>query len=454
MAITQQQYADLADFAYKEQKEIKVERVYAINGSNYKILAHSSDKKTDYQGTIYQKVDTGEIIVAHRGTEPTKKGDVAADHEMASKFTNPQISHALKLTEMALGFAQKEASKTGKAPEVTVTGHSLGGALAQVSAFEYGLKAQTFNAYGAAGLKYTDLYGNKETVPFQNNGKVTNHMMAGDVVSAANNHFGRNVIYARPKEIESLKNHHYGDGKPGNNQMWRAAKDLMGSKHNAHNMPNFTNEKGPSILSDPKAKELAQKEAATINEYRNEIKANRGPILRNIKVADKVSDAFFPSKSIFKKIISDNTDHSQEKSTLYAQKKGKGDLNDIINNDVKSIYAKLESSLGPQLADKGAGKWAAPMIAATTYACVEKGMSADKIAHIGINEKENVLYAVSANRRDFATVDAIEASKVNPEQTLLAANQLHDQLGIENQQKEMDRQMQMNQQQHGGIKFA
>ncbi|WP_434778541.1 lipase family protein [Neisseria sp. Ec49-e6-T10] len=453
MAITQQQYADLASSSYEEHKKYTVNNEYNIGGTNYKILAHSSDKNTDYQGTIYQRVDTGEIIVAHRGTEPNKKGDVAADYEMASKFTNPQIPHALKLTELAFKFAKDHEKEFGNAPEISVTGHSLGGALAQVSAFEYGLKAETFNAYGAAGLKYTDLYGNKETVPLQNNGKVTNHIMAGDVVGAANNHFGKNVIYAREKEIEVLKAHKYGDGKPGNNQMWRAAKELM-SKHNAHNMPNFTNEKGPSILSDPKAKELAQKEASIIHEYRSDIKANRGPILKKVNTADKVSDAIFPSKMILKKILSDNTDHSQEKSTLYAQREGKGDLNDIMNNDVKGIYAKLESSLGPQLADKGAGKWAEPMIAATTYACVQKGLSADKIAHIGINEKENVLYAVSANRRDFATVNAIEASKVNPEQTLLAANQLHDQMGMETQQKELDRQMQMNQQQHGGMKFA
>ncbi|WP_434777276.1 lipase family protein [Neisseria sp. Ec49-e6-T10] len=450
MPISEKQYADLASHSYNPAKK---DDIHTINGIEYAVLAHSSDKTTDYQGTIYQRVDTGEIIVAHRGTEGNKK-DAAVDYEMASKFTNPQIPHALELTNLALEKAQSYAKRNNvPVPEVTVTGHSLGGALAQVSAYEYGLKAETFNAYGAAGLKYTDLTGHNKIVPLQSNGKVTNHMMAGDVVSAANNHFGKNVVYARPKEIESLKYWDYGDGKPNNNDMWRAAGMQM-TKYNAHGVVNFTDEKSPSVLSNSVAKDLAIKEAATIKEYRDEIRANREPIMKKLNNLENGIDKAKDTWQGIKDKFSDNTDYSQEKSTLYAEKDSKGDLNSIMNDNVKSIYAKLESSLGSQLTEKGAGKWAEPMIAATTYACVEKGMSADKIAHIGINEKENVLYAISANKRDFATVNAIDASKVNPEQTLLAANQLHDQMGIETQQKELDRQMQMNQQQHGGMKFA
>jgi putative lipase involved disintegration of autophagic bodies len=40
------------------------------------------------------------------------------------------------------------------APQVTVTGHSLGGALAQITSHHFNVKGETFNAYGAVSLSY------------------------------------------------------------------------------------------------------------------------------------------------------------------------------------------------------------------------------------------------------------------------------------------------------------
>ncbi|WP_434777500.1 hypothetical protein [Neisseria sp. Ec49-e6-T10] len=117
-----------------------------------------------------------------------------------------------------------------------------------------------------------------------------------------------------------------------------------------------------------------------------------------------------------------------------------------INNDVKNVYDKLYEGLAPQLAGKGAEKWTVPMLAEMTNECIKKGMSADKIAHMGINEEKNTIYVVANNKRDFATVDAIEASKANPNERLQEANQLHGDL----EQKELDRQLQLAQQQERG----
>ena len=73
MSLTHQQYADLSSDAYEnyragvrkasERDEIE------LNGTTYKILEHYDNPRTGYQGTIYQRADTGEITVAHRGTE-------------------------------------------------------------------------------------------------------------------------------------------------------------------------------------------------------------------------------------------------------------------------------------------------------------------------------------------------------------------------------------------------
>lgn len=287
MTVSIQQHADLAAHSY-EIPEVGKERT--INNINYRVLEYYSDEKTDYQGTIYQRVDTGEIIVAHRGTETTK-GDIAADYEMATKFTNPQIPHALRLTEIALQRAEEYAKRENvPIPEVSITGHSLGGALAQVTAYEYDLKAMTFNAYGAANLTYTNLYGQGKSVPHVDNGKIVNHMMAGDVVSAGNDHLGKNEIYIRAEEVVSLEYWNYGDGKDDNNWVKMAAATQM-TKYNAHTITNFTDEDGPSILSNSIYKYMARANAEMIDEYRSDVRSTKGIVAdKATKVEEKIDN--------------------------------------------------------------------------------------------------------------------------------------------------------------------
>lgn len=94
MSLTTQEYANLADHAYKDidQKDIN-EKKFDIGGIQYKVLAHYSDKDTDYQGTIYQQVDTGEIVVAHRGTYSLE--DAIIDYGMITREVNLQSPSVL-----------------------------------------------------------------------------------------------------------------------------------------------------------------------------------------------------------------------------------------------------------------------------------------------------------------------------------------------------------------------
>jgi alpha-beta hydrolase superfamily lysophospholipase len=50
---------------------------------------------------------------------------------MVLSRTNPQVADAIELTRHALQHAKDRVGDYGQIPEVTVTGHSLGGALAQ-----------------------------------------------------------------------------------------------------------------------------------------------------------------------------------------------------------------------------------------------------------------------------------------------------------------------------------
>ena len=75
MPLTHRDYAALSADAYEDHKVGRrapgQEEVVPLNGHNYKVLEHVNNRQNGYQGTIYQRVDTGEIIVGHRGTEGT-----------------------------------------------------------------------------------------------------------------------------------------------------------------------------------------------------------------------------------------------------------------------------------------------------------------------------------------------------------------------------------------------
>ncbi len=107
MSLNHQQYADLASDAYKDyapgvRKQGEEEKAL-INGVTYKILEHYSNPRNGYQGTIYQRMDTGEMVVAHRGTEVDKgvkaivQDALYTDGSMALSRVNPQADDAIKL---------------------------------------------------------------------------------------------------------------------------------------------------------------------------------------------------------------------------------------------------------------------------------------------------------------------------------------------------------------------
>ncbi|HZF97221.1 MAG TPA: DUF6792 domain-containing protein, partial [Pseudoxanthomonas sp.] len=204
MSITSQQYANLTAHAYGEEHDGKkgqmrhlVNEKVTLEGVTYEVLDYM-DSRSGYQGAIYQRVDTGEIVVAHRGTEFDReliKDGVLADGGMVAARTNSQMADALKFTQRALDHAKNSVSIYHHTPEVTVIGHSLGGALAQITAYKFHLRGETFNAYGAASLGHGIPEGGDQVV---------NHVKASDFVSAASQHFGQVRQYASMEEVRAV----------------------------------------------------------------------------------------------------------------------------------------------------------------------------------------------------------------------------------------------------------
>lgn len=63
---------------------------------------------------MYQRVDSGEIVVAHRGTEQIWKDGVVTDGAMVLSRINPQVDDAIELTRRALAIAKEQGRQPGK----------------------------------------------------------------------------------------------------------------------------------------------------------------------------------------------------------------------------------------------------------------------------------------------------------------------------------------------------
>ncbi|WP_349656262.1 DUF6792 domain-containing protein [Xanthomonas sp. 10-10] len=271
MSLTSQQYAALSDDVYQEPRETgPVSRPVNIGGITYKRLEYV-DSPSGYQGMVYQRIDTNEIIVAHRGTETErelKQDGVYADGGMVAARHNRQAAEAIELTKQALVYAQK-LGKDGETVEVTVTGHSLGGDLAQVTAHHFGLKGETFNAYGAVSLDRRIPEGGTDVI---------NHVMAGDAVSAASEHYGQVKIYATPQEVTTLRKAGYANDRSVLDDRNPLAALELGDSHRMHNfLPVDGNGKPDrSVLEDSKSQQLAHQYAPMIDKYRGDVALLRG----------------------------------------------------------------------------------------------------------------------------------------------------------------------------------
>ena len=320
-ALNSQDFALLSDHIYGKKDENGEKKLVfdneknkeiTLNGIKYAVERISDNPKNGYFGAIYRRLDTNELIVVHRGTEFETRQDREADMRMVKDHTNPQYNDARALTEVANAMAKHNGAK------IYQTGHSLGGALAQLCGSRYNQRTETFNAFGAAGLK--------EALPINplSDRLIVNHRMGGDYVSSASNHLGRSIFYTTSLEVSNLRKGGFGTHSTEDDKFFANAGfrmpsswDNLGSAsdvYTSHAVSNFTPEHGLSVLSpNSPARKLAEDNMAMIERFNNYVKEE----------VRKSPDKFERSINLADNFIADNqrqysNPHEQQERPQYA----------------------------------------------------------------------------------------------------------------------------------------
>lgn len=155
---------------------------YIPNGNNY--VVH--DPSNGFNAAAYYNSSTHELVIVYRGSE--NYGDFISDAWIIAGQIPPQASDAYQFYNAAAYYVTQILGDTSA--QISLTGHSLGGALAQVIASNNNLAATTFNAPGMAYCAG------------QHTSQINNYVIMNDYVGNLRSHAG-DTYYIAPVAITS-----------------------------------------------------------------------------------------------------------------------------------------------------------------------------------------------------------------------------------------------------------
>lgn len=249
------EYAFFSDLSYDLPPfQTRVE----FGGHRFDVVARSEDPNTGFFAAAFRDTRDGHTIIAFRGTNDLP--DVLVDAGMVATRLNAQAIESEVFTAKVI--QKVTAHRSDDAPmDISVTGHSLGGGLAQLNAERFALKGESFNAYGTLGLVSHHREGGSQMV---------NHVRAGDPVSAASGHFGEVRIYATADDIRNIEQAGY-----GYDSGYHPGRAISAVSASAHSMSNFVDIDGQKSIINADAEALYRSHAEAIDHYRSDVRTSR-----------------------------------------------------------------------------------------------------------------------------------------------------------------------------------
>ena len=150
---------------------------------------HLDNSITGFRAHIYQNAEKKEVVIAFAGTNLADRGDLSAIGEIIAGHEPIQFNNAFT----TYNAVKLHLTRKNEKAKLSLTGHSLGGALAQYMAIAVqGLPAETFGAPGIlqALEKLRDQYDSGYPYP------VVNHVALGDPIGMYGMHLGETRHYA------------------------------------------------------------------------------------------------------------------------------------------------------------------------------------------------------------------------------------------------------------------
>ena len=200
----------------KYHEKLKQASIYVYHEGNaqlpvgYRVIDKAENKENGFYAEAYS--DGKDIIIAYRGTDDVQ--DISTDWSMIrDKYLNQAAD--------AINFHDR-VNRNNPYCDIAITGHSLGGTLAQVVTAIRGTLAVTFNAYGAK-----DLFKPGERL-IENNS--INYINEWDSVSMSN---AENLIgdtYAIQGKFGHFA-HFIEDFEPLSNREFRTPEDIKRHKN-------------------------------------------------------------------------------------------------------------------------------------------------------------------------------------------------------------------------------